>query len=99
MTSANTFGTFLDTVRKLESGRTTQTSSGWPEKEVFLIAKTLLSDNGRQPLKVTMSTSGLPQEVFLGALIAGQDKGLFKVDEETEEPVLTLTKLGRVLVS
>lgn len=99
MSSANTFGTFLDTVRKLESEPQAQGARGWPEKEVYHIAKTLLSGDGAQPVRATMNSSGLPQDVFLGALVAGRDKGIFEVDETADEPLLKLTKLGRTLVS
>jgi hypothetical protein len=99
MSSANTFGTFLDTVRKLEQGPQGPGVRGWPEKAVFQIAKTLLSSDGTQPVRATMGSSGLPQDEFLGALVAGRDKGIFEVDETADEPVLRLTKLGRTLVS
>jgi hypothetical protein len=97
MSSANTFGTFLDTYRQLESagnyGR-----SGWPEKQVFLIAKTLAtSPGGRMPVKETMARANLPQDAFLGALVAGRDKNLFEIDESGDEPILALTKVGRAV--
>src|SRR5437868_2832730 len=92
--SANTFGTFLGTIKSLQSARSSS-GHGWPESEVFMIAKTLLSSNGQAPLKDVMGQVKLPQEVFLGAFVAGRDKGLFDVDETADEPILKLTKLGR----
>jgi hypothetical protein len=74
--SANTFATFLGTIKTLESARPSS-GHGWPESEVLTIAKTLLSSNGEAPLKAVMGQVNLPQEVFLGAFVAGRDKGLF----------------------
>lgn len=96
--SANTFGTFLDTIKTLESGRGQQ-KRAWPESEVLMIAKLLLSENGEAPLKKVMNMVKLPQEAFLGAFVQGRDKGFFEVDETPDEPVLRLTKLGRSLSS
>jgi|SRR5437763_16957137 len=97
MSSANTFGTFLDTFRRLESAGN-YAPSAWPEKEVFLIAKTLAaSPTGRMLLKETMTRAKLPQDTFLGALVAGQDKHLFEIDASADEPILVLTKVGRAV--
>ena len=94
--SSNTFGTFLDTIKTLEGNRSPNRS--WPEQEVFKIAKELTA-GGDVQLKQVMNRVGLPQDVFLGAVVAGRDKGLFEIDEAADEPVLKLTKLGRSFVS
>ena len=48
-------------------------------------------------LKETMTRAKLPQDTFLGALVAGQDKHLFEIDASADEPILVLTKVGRAV--
>ena len=96
--SANTFGTFLETFRRLESSRGVSSISGrWPEKAVLMIAQYLRNEKGSAPLGQVRDRVDLSQEDFLGALMAGRDKGLFTIDEEPDEPVVKLTKLGTSL--
>jgi len=96
---ANTFGTFLSTIKRLESSSRPD-HGGWPQSEVFAIGKMLLASgaNAAMPIKAAMSSSGLPQEAFFGAVVAGRDKGIFQIDEQGPEPVVSLTGLGRSLV-
>jgi hypothetical protein len=75
--SANTFATFLDTIKALESGRGGQ-KQAWPESEVLMIAKTLLSEKGEAPLKQVMNMVKLPREVFLGRVCKGATRGSSK---------------------
>lgn len=96
---ANTFGTFLSTIQRLESASPRSDHAGWPQSEVFGIAKMLASGGAAMPLKAVMNSSDLPHEAFFGAVIAGRDKGIFEVNEQGPEPVLSLTGLGRSLVS
>jgi hypothetical protein len=97
---ANTFGTFLGTIQKLESTPSRSASVGWPQTEVFGIAKMLLASGaGAMPVKAAMGSSDLPPEAFFGAVVAGRDKGIFEVNEQGPEPVLSLTGLGKSLVS
>jgi hypothetical protein len=96
---ANTFGTFLDTLHQLEQAPRTQ-SSGWPEKDVYRIARMLMPMQPHGlPIRAAMAESALPQADFFGAIVAGRDKGIFLVDETGPEPMLTLTPLGRTLVA
>jgi hypothetical protein len=141
---ANTFGTFLDTLHRLESAerekevlqlqrdserqrlereikqiaadaaaakaavqdrmsakwdRYLTQAEAWPQSEVFSIAKMLLAASGAtMPVKTVMAKSGLSQESFFGALLAGRDKGIFQISDEGPEPVVNLTKLGSTLV-
>jgi hypothetical protein len=97
--SANTFGTFLETLKVLESGRPSS-AGGWStERDILVIAKTLARSAGATPLKEVIRDVDLPQDAFLNALFAGRDKGLFKIDEEPDEPAVELTKLGRSIAS
>ena len=97
MSSANTFGTFLDTLKSLESK--SPPSREWPESEVFAIAKLLVRTGGSAPSKMISSELKFPQGALLGAVVAGRDKGIFEIDETLDEPVLRLTKLGRSLAA
>ncbi len=93
--SANTFGTFLDTIKSLES--VPAASKKTSESELLVIAKALMSQNGEAPLPLVMQKVGIPQDAFLGAFVQGREKGLFEVDDNPDVPVLKLTKLGRSL--
>jgi hypothetical protein len=94
MASANTFGTFLDTIKKLEESRPAGGSSSFPESEVLQIAKTLAGTGGEAPMPVAMGQSGLSQTAFFRAVLAGRDKGIFTIDETPDQAALKLTKLG-----
>jgi hypothetical protein len=96
---ANTFGTFLDTLHRLES--TSRHDHGaWPQSEIFSIGKTLLAASGTaMRVKTVMAKSSLSQESFFGALLAGRDKGIFEINEQGPEPVVKLTSLGSALIS
>ena len=92
--SANTFGTFLDTFKKLESARPSGGSS-FPETEVLQVAKMLAGTGGQAPVQTAMKQSDLPEPDFLRAVFAGKEKGIFEIDETSDQAVLKLTKLGR----
>ncbi len=91
--SANTFGTFLDTYKKLEEGPPSKGTS-FPESEVLQIAKMLAGTGGAAPLRVAMAQAGVDEPVFFRAVFAGRDKGIFEIDEQSDQAVLKLTKLG-----
>jgi hypothetical protein len=95
MTSANTFGTFLETLKTLETGVQQRRRS--EEPDVFTIARMLAKAGGSTPLKSLMNELNVSGEALFGAVVAGRDKGLFEIDEEPDEPVLRLSKLGRSL--
>jgi hypothetical protein len=96
---ANTFGTFLDTMHRLESSPR-HDRGAWPQSEIFSIGKMLMAaGDTAMPLKTVMAKSGLSQESFFGALLTGRDKGIFQINEEGSEPVVKLTSLGSALIS
>lgn len=95
MSNANTFGTFLQTLKTLESAQ--QPSTSWPDKDVYAIANVLVERSGSAPLKTLIEAMKIAPTAFASAVIAGREKGMFEVDDEPEEPVLKLTKLGRAL--
>lgn len=95
MGSANTFGTFLETIKTLETTPSVPARTAWPQAEVLAVARALIAGGGAAPLKAVMGQVHLPPDVFLGAVVAGRDKGLFSLDEAEDSPVLGLTKLGR----
>ncbi len=95
--SANTFGTFLETVKALETSRQSVRPQ-WPEQEIVLIARLPLARDGSAPMKEVAEQSRLPLQDFLSALSEGREKGLLEIDESEEVPVMRLTKLGRSLL-
>jgi hypothetical protein len=127
---ADTFGTFLETLHRLESAKrgknafeeaerqareqgrefkTAMQERAWDlsfkpaealqQSAIFSIGKRLLAAGGTaMPVKAVMAKSGLSQESFFGALLAGRDKGIFQITEEGPEPVVNLTKLGSALI-
>jgi hypothetical protein len=96
---ANTFGTFLDTMHRLESSPR-HNREAWPQSEVFSIGKMLLAAGGTtMPVKAVMAKSGLSQESFFGAVLAGRDKGIFEINEQGPEPLIKLPSLGSALIS
>lgn len=96
MSTANTFGTFLDTLKTLETK--TQQRAPTAEPNVFTIAELLKTNNGSASLKDLRSRLNVSGEALLSAMTAGREKGLFELDDTPAEPVLKLTKLGRSLV-
>jgi hypothetical protein len=92
--SANTFGTFLDTFKRLEEAPSSRESGSFPESEVLQIAKTLAGSGGQLPLRAAMGQAGLADTVFFRAVLAGRDKGIFDIDETSNQAVLKLSKLG-----
>jgi hypothetical protein len=98
MGSANTFGTFLETLKSLESSPQPSWNRRWTETDLLTIAKSLAGSNGSAPVKVVMNNVGLPTEIFLAAMVAGRERSLFEIDEAPDEPLLKLTKLGRSFV-
>jgi len=91
--SANTFGTFLETIKKLEEGPPSKGSS-FPESEVLQIAKMLAGTGGQAPVRVAMAQAGVAEPAFFRAGFAGREKGIFDIDEQSDQAVLKLTKLG-----
>jgi hypothetical protein len=96
--SANTFGTFLDTFKKLEEGPPSRGGS-FPESEVLQIAKMLAGAGGAAPVRTAMAQAGIEEPAFFRAVFAGREKGIFDIDEQTDQAVLKLTKLGHGFVS
>lgn len=97
--SANTFGTFLETIKKLEDAAPAARQSSFPESEVLEIAKMLGRTGGQAPVRVAMSQAGIAEPAFFRAVFAGREKGIFDIDEQSEQAVLKLTKLGYGFVS
>lgn len=95
--SANTFGTFLETYQRLGSLRPQEAAS--TDSEVFLVAKTLARHSGPVPVQLAMRESGLNQETFFRAVLAGKDRRLLEIEEDEVEPKLKLTSLGRSFVA
>jgi hypothetical protein len=95
VSSANTFGTFLETLRKLESSRGTSGRSS--ESEMLMIAQLLRTKGGSASIGEVRNNIDMSQESFLGAVVSGRDKGLFKIDEQSDDPIVELTKLGSSL--
>lgn len=91
--NSNTFGTFLETIKKLEAGRPAP-DLAFPETEVLQIAKTLAGSGGQLAVRTAMSQAGLTEPAFFRAVFAGKDKGIFDIDEAADQAVLKLTKLG-----
>jgi len=74
-------------------------AAAWPQSEIFSIGKMLLAAGGSaMPVRAVMAKSGLSQESFFGALLAGRDKGIFQINEKGPEPLVNLTKLGSALI-
>jgi hypothetical protein len=94
---ANTFTTFLETFRQLDSSRGTGGGDG-PDKDVLTIALFLRNNNGSASVGTARDGVDLSQEGFLRALLAGRDKGLFEIVEGPDEAVVNLTKLGMSIV-
>lgn len=92
MAQSNTFGTFLDTFRQLESSSSQGTPDGW-EKDVLRILKVLGS--APQPLRQVIAATGVPEEAFLRAIAAGSDRKLLTIEETQGVPMLHPTPLGR----
>jgi hypothetical protein len=70
------------------------------ELKVFSIAKMLLAVGGAaMPEQELMAKSGLSQESFRRALLAGCEKGIFQINEERPEAAVNLTEMGSTLVA
>ena len=92
--SANTFGTFLETLNTLSSAPVPQ----GPEADLLSIAH-VVGTAGPEgaPVNTIAGPAGLSKAALLGGIFAGRDKGLFEIDDSKDEPVVRLTKLGRSL--
>jgi hypothetical protein len=99
MSTANTFGTFLNTFKSLEAGsdQTSQMADADLSKAVLNVASILARMGGHLPVRTAIVESQLPKDQFFTVLGAGLDKKVFTVGEEAD-PVLTLTNLGRSLL-
>jgi hypothetical protein len=99
MSTANTFGTFLNTIKRLEtgSGGSDDMSDAELSKRVLGLAAVLANVGGHLPVKDAAAECGLPKDQFFRVLGAGLDKKVFAVDESAD-PTLTLTNLGRSLL-
>ena len=99
MSTANTFGTFLNTFKRLEGGsdQSSQTVDADLSKAVLNLASILARTEGKLPVKAAIAESRLAKDEFFTVLGAGLDKKVFTVGEEAD-PVLSLTNLGRSLL-
>ena len=99
MSTANTFGTFLETFKRLEStpDQTPQNSSVDLAKSVLDVAN-ILAATGSLPVKVAIAESALPKDVFFTVMNTGVEKNVFSLSEHAGESVLNLTTLGKSLL-
>jgi hypothetical protein len=99
MSTANTFGTFLNTFKRLETGpeQASQMSDADLSKAVLNLASILAGTGGHLPVTLAIAETQLPKDQFFTVMSAGLDRKVFTVGEETD-PVLTLTNLGRSLL-
>jgi hypothetical protein len=100
MSTANTFGTFLETFKRLETGpdQTSQTSGVDLSKAILGLATILSRTGGSLTVKAAIAETQLPKDEFFTILGAGLDKKVFTVGDQPDDPVLTLTSLGRSLL-
>ena len=99
MATANSFGTFLDTFKRLEAGsdQTSQGSGVDLAKSILNVAN-ILAATGSLPVRAAIAESQLPKDVFFTVMNAGVDKNVFTLTERGGESVLNLTALGRSLL-
>lgn len=99
MPTANTFGTFLETFKRLETGSDqTPQGSGVDLARSILSIANILANTGSLPVKAVIAESQLPKDVFFTVMNAGVDKNVFKLTEQGGESVLNLTPLGKSLL-
>ena len=91
MSSANTFGTFLETLNTIGSP---EASSSGVEADVLSIARVLMNEDGAEVRTLAAELNRLPKDLLAG-VVAGRDKGLFEIDQTADEPIVKLTKFGR----
>ncbi|MDR3462352.1 MAG: hypothetical protein P4L76_08565 [Beijerinckiaceae bacterium] len=101
--SANTFGTFLQTFSNLEQQSATPPPEAAPAgsdvQGLVLLVKDIAKTGNRSSIKSLMDASNLSKEQILSTLLSGKEKGLIEVTEENGEAVANLTSFGKLFSS